>query len=58
MYLADKNNDGLISKNEYDSFYSVFIDPYIKNCDKNTDLVLDKKELEDCLKNIENFKEF
>ena len=50
MYLADKDNDGLISRKEWASFYTVFLTPFIKECDKDADLLLNKKELEDCLK--------
>jgi hypothetical protein len=50
MYLADKDNDGLISRKEWSSFYKVFLVPFIKDCDKDADLLLNKKEFEDCLK--------
>ncbi len=41
MYLADKDNDGLISKKEWESFYNVFVEPFNSVCDKNEDLLLD-----------------
>ena len=58
MYLADKDNDGLISKKEWESFYEVFVEPFNTKCDKNGDLILDSKELEGCLKAIPSLEQF
>ena len=55
MYMADKNNDGLVSYNEWNTFYEIFVEPFVKECDKNLDLFLDKKELEGCFKSLPSF---
>ena len=58
MYLADKDNDGLVSKKEWQTFYTVFVDPFVNDCDANADLLLDKAEMETCFKKVKSFEVF
>ena len=48
--LADLNKDGLISKQEWKTFYRDSVKEFYNNCDKNNDYLLNKQELKDCLK--------
>lgn len=58
MYLADKNNDGLVSRKEWETFYKVFVEPFNNDCDTNGDLLLDKGELETCIAKLNTLQSF
>jgi hypothetical protein len=56
--IIDKDEDGLLSVNEYKAFYEIFLDPFQNDCDKDNDYLLSGKELTNCLNKAEWFSYF
>lgn len=53
--IMDNNKDGIISKSEYESFYSIFTKPFEESCQTNEgSYTLSREEFISCTKNIES----
>lgn len=54
--VADKNNNGLVSVEEWKSFYNAFVLQFDDKCDIDHDAMLDDIEVKMCFGNFETAK--